>query len=106
MILYAVILLCAAALFLAVGIAIRRGNTGLIHDYHQTRVSDADRPAYARSFSAGIFILAGAMAASALAALANRPWSSPASLILLFGGIAAAVVQLLRVQKRYNGGLF
>ena len=66
MILYAVTTALAGAVILAVGIAVYRGNTKLIHDYHQTRVKEEDLPAYGREFAKGLFLLAAALFLSGL----------------------------------------
>ena len=44
---YSILLFLVAALLAWVGAMIYKGNTQLIHAYHQSKVSDADRPAYA-----------------------------------------------------------
>ena len=38
MVMYSIILFLTAALFTVLGIAIYKGKTDLIHDYHQTKV--------------------------------------------------------------------
>ena len=38
MIIYSIIMFVTAALFLALGTAIYKGNTKLIHDYHQRNI--------------------------------------------------------------------
>ena len=38
MLVYSVIMFASAILFLALGIAIYRGNTKLIHEYHQSHI--------------------------------------------------------------------
>ena len=103
MILYAIIMFAAAALFFAVGASIRRGNTRLIHDYHQKNVKEAERPAYGRAFSAGMFILDAGLCLSGVAALFG---AMGAALAALFIGIAVSIGLLIGVQKKYNGGLF
>ena len=42
---YSILLFLVAALLAWVGAMIYKGNTQLIHAYHQSKVSDADRPA-------------------------------------------------------------
>ena len=107
MILYFVIMFLCAVLFLAVGIAIYRGKTDLIHDYHQTNVKESERREYGRAFSKGMFVLSASMFASGILVLfGDNGAVQTASLIVLFAGIAVSVVIFLIVQKKYNGGLF
>ena len=50
MIAYSIIMFVTAGLFLILGIAIYKGNTKLIHDYHQTHVKESERQEYGRAF--------------------------------------------------------
>ena len=56
MILYSIILLIVAAAFVVMGIAIYRGKTDLIHDYHQTKVTD--KSAYGKAFGKAMLVIA------------------------------------------------
>ena len=47
MLVYSIIMFLVSALFTVLGIAIYKGKTDLIHDYHQTKVTD--KSAYKRS---------------------------------------------------------
>ncbi|MBQ2191799.1 MAG: hypothetical protein IIT70_06190 [Clostridia bacterium] len=104
---YSMILFAVAALCLGFGIAINRGKTELIHDYHQKKVPEEKRLEYGRAFSAGMFVLAGALFLSGAIGLMgdSRPFVI-ASLAVLFAGIAVSLAMIARVQKKYNGGLF
>jgi len=62
MITYAIILFCASVLFFGLSIAIYRGRVDLIHDYHQTRVTD--RAAYGKAFAKALASIGVAMAIS------------------------------------------
>lgn len=107
MLVYSMIMFAAAALCLGFGIAISRGKTELIHDYHQKNVPEEKRPEYGRAFSVGMFVLAAALFASGvLGFFAERRLFFIASLAVLFIGLAAAIVIFVRVQKKYNGGTF
>jgi len=101
MILYSAILLAAAALFLFLGLSIYRGNTNLIHDYHQTKVKD--KAAYGKAFGRAMFTMAAAMAVSGLLALFT---DSFLPVLILFLGLAAGIIQIILVQKKYNNGVF
>lgn len=107
MLLYSIIMFVVAGLILAIGVSIYRGNTKLIHDYHQTKVQEAQRQDYARAFGKGMIVLGAAMALSGgLALLGDAKAILAASLVVLFAGIAGSTVILVKVQKKYNGGLF
>ena len=107
MLLYSIIMFAAAALLFAVGTAIRRGRTDLIHDYHQENVKESEREAYGRAFARGIFVLCAAFVLSGILALFGESGAAfAASLIVLFAGVIVSVVILIRVQKKFNGGIF
>lgn len=105
MILYAIILLVVAALCAGLAIAIYCGKTNLIHDYHQSKVSDP--AAYGRAFGKAMFVVAASLFASATIALFGE--SAPigvASIATLFGGLAIGIACIILVQKKYNRGIF
>ena len=101
MVLYSIILLTVSVLFFFLGMSIYRGNTDLIHDYHQTRVKD--KVAYGKAFGKAMFIMAASMAASGLLALVT---DSFLPVLVLFLGLAAGIIQIILVQKKYNNGVF
>ena len=105
--LYSIILFATAARFLAVGTAIRKGRTDLINDYHQSRVNESERPAYGRAFAKGMFSISGTLFLSgAIALFGEERLFFAASLIVLFAGLAVSLIVIVRVQKKYNGGIF
>lgn len=107
MIAYSVILFAVAILFLALGISVYRGNIKLIHDYHQTNVKESERQEYGRAFAKGMFTICATLLISGIIALFSE--ASPAfavSLIVLFAGLIVSMMVIVKVQKRYNGGLF
>ncbi len=59
MITYSIIMFLTATLFGVIGVAIYRGKTNLIHDYHQTNVTD--KAAYGKSFGKAMFIISTAL---------------------------------------------
>ena len=105
MVIYSVILFAAAALFFGLAAAVYRGNTNLIHSYHQTHVKEADKKQYGRSFSKGLFVLAASMAFSGIIALFGEtvPIVMISVVVLLAGNVAAFLV-IAKVQKEFNGG--
>lgn len=105
MLAYAILMWGIGALFLVLGILLRRGRTDLIHAYHRERVKAEDRAAYGRAFAKGLFVMAGAATLSGGAAVL-WPSAMIAALVILPAGIAAGGAVLWRVQRRYNGGVF
>ncbi len=57
MIAYSILVFAIGALFLILGIAIYKGNTKLIHDYHQTHVKESEKREYGRAFAKGMFAI-------------------------------------------------
>ena len=98
---FAVIMLAVAALFAMLAVRIYRGKTELIHDYHQTKVTD--KAGYGKAFGKAMGLMAAAMAASgAVSLFADPAWA----VAVLFAGLAAGIACIVRVQKRFNGGVF
>ena len=107
MIVYSIIMFPAAILFLAFGIAVYRGNTKLIHDYHQTNVNESEQKKYGRAFSKGMFAISATLLISGIIALFGEEGIILiSSLFVLTVGLIVSIVILVRVQKKYNGGLF
>lgn len=98
---YALIMYAAAAALAVVGILVYRGNTGLIHAYHQTRVKD--KPGYARSVERSLIGLALPLIAAGTLGLFT---TSALPALVLIVGLIIAVIPLVRAQKKYNGGVF
>lgn len=107
MVIYSVILFAAALLFFGLAAAIHRGNTNLIHSYHQTHVKEADKKKYGRSLSKGLFVLAASLALSGVIAL----WGDTVPVVLtsvgvLLAGLVISFIVAAKVQKEFNGGFF
>lgn len=107
MLVYSLIMFAVAALCLWIGISIYRGNTNLIHDYHRTRIKESERLAYGRAFAKGLFVLCGGLFLSGAISLFgdSKPFVL-ASDAVLAAGIVISIVMIMRVQRKYNGGLF
>lgn len=103
MILYAAIMFATAVLFAVLAVQIYKGKTNLIHDYHQTKVTD--QKAYGKSFGKAMGVIAGALFASGAVSIfgENAMWIAVA---VLFAGLTAGIVAIFCVQKKYNGGVF
>ena len=103
MIPYAIIMLVTAAVFGVVSALIYKGKTNLIHDYHQTKVTD--KAGYGKAFGKAMGVIAAAMALSGILALFGEAvmWLP---VIVLVIGMAIGIVLIVRVQRKYNGGMF
>lgn len=105
MLLYSVIMFSVSVLFTVISTSIYRGNTNLIHDYHQTKVTD--RKAYGKAFGKALFVVGLAPLFSGLIALTGD--SKPiviTAIAVLFVGFGIGFICLWRVQKKYNQGIF
>ena len=105
MIAYCVVLFFVATLFAVVSTRIYKGKTNLIHDYHQTNVTD--KASYGRAFGKAMGIPTGTMVLSGTIALLGD--SAPivwAALSVLAVGFVIGFVCIFRVQKKFNGGVF
>ena len=107
MLIYTIITLAISIPFVWLGIRINRGALYLIHDYHQKNVKEEEKAAYGKAFSKGMFGMAASMILSGVVALFGGSKSVMiASLVVLFLGFTFSITVLLRVQKKYNGGVF
>ncbi|MBQ8975309.1 MAG: hypothetical protein IJ072_06270 [Oscillospiraceae bacterium] len=105
MIPYSVIMFTIAVLFLIIGIAIYRGNTNLIHDYHRAHVKREERLQYGKAFSKGMFAICATLTVSGILALFGTGGAIVGAAVgVLFVGLAVSFVILWRVQMKYNGG--
>ena len=105
MIAYSVLMFSTAALFFGLAVAIYRGNTNLIHNYHQTHIKETDKKDYGKSFSKGLFVLAISLIISGIIALFGE--NTPAvviSISLLFIGMIISFIVIAKVQRKFNGG--
>ena len=107
MIIYSIIMFVTAALFLALGTAIYKGNTKLIHDHHQKNIKESERTEYGRAFARGMFAICATLFFSGTIALFGKDGPiATITLIVLLAGLIVSGVVIVKVQKRYNGGLF
>ena len=100
MIAYAIIVFLIAVLFGVFAVLIYKGKTELIHDYHQTKVTD--KAAYGKAFGMAMAVIAAAMLLSAVISLFAM-WCAMA---ILLAGLIVGIAAIVRVQKKYNGGVF
>ncbi len=102
---YAILMFLVAAAFAYVAVAIYKGKTSLIHDYHQANVTD--RVAYGKAFGKALSVFAIAPLLSGTVGLLGKSEGMVyAAVAVLIIGIAIGIACLVSVQKKYNGGLF
>ena len=105
MVLYSLILFFAAVPMIIISISIYKGNTNLIHDYHQTKVTD--KAAYAKAFGKALFVVSMALLLSGIIGLFGA--SEVIAMIavaVLFIGLFIGIAWIVAVQKKYNKGVF
>ena len=105
MFLYSIILFLAAVPMLIISISIYKGKTNLIHDYHQTKVTD--KAAYGRAFGKAMLVAALALLLSGIVGLFGD--SEPVAMIavaVLFVGLSIGIACIVAVQIKYNKGVF
>lgn len=99
---YSIILFLTGALFAGLGIAIYRGKTDLIHDYHRTKVTD--HAAYGKAFGKAMFVMAAAMVLSGVIGLVEH--LAALAVTVLIAGVCIGVGCIIAVQRKYNQGVF
>ena len=102
MLLYSIILFVTAALFWGLSLSIYKGNTHLIHDYHQKNVTD--KAAYGKAFGKAMLVMPIAMLLSGILAL----WEPAvqAAIWVLVAGLSVSIGCIIAVQRKYNKGIF
>ena len=102
MLLYSIIMFLVATLFTVLGIAIYRGKTDLIHDYHQTRVTD--KLAYGKAFGKAMLVIAAVMLLSGIIGIFENLVILAVAILII--GLAIGIGCIVAVQIKYNNGLF
>ena len=103
MLVYAILMFVLAIIFVVIAALIYNGKTNLIHDYHQTNVTD--QKGYGKAFGKAMAVIAGAMALSGAVSLFGESAMGIAVTVLMVG-LIAGLIAIFRVQKKYNGGMF
>ncbi len=102
MFVYSIIMFSAAVIFVGMSIAIYRGKTDLIHDYHQTKVTD--KSAYGKAFGKAMFVIAAALLLSGIIGLFDS--FAMIAVAVLITGLAVGIGCIVAVQRKYNKGVF
>ena len=90
---------------IGISIAIYKGKTDLIHDYHQTKVTD--KAAYGKAFGKAMFVISVALLLSGIIGLfGDLEVIATISLAVLFIGLFIGIAWIIAVQIKYNKGIF
>ena len=105
MLLYSIIMFVVGLLFVGLSIAIYKGKTNLIHDYHQTNVTN--KAAYGKAFGKAMLVIAIAMLFSGIVNLLDdSEITAIIAVAVLIIGLIIGFVCIAAVQKKYNNGIF
>ena len=105
MVLYSIIMFLAAVPTMKISIAIYQGKTGLIHDYHQTKVTD--KAAYGKAFGKAMFVISISLLLSGIIGLFGASEAvAMIAVAVLFIGLFIGIAWIVAVQKKYNKGVF
>ena len=91
-----------ATLFTVLGIAIYKGKTDLIHDYHQTKVTN--KSAYGKAFGKAMLVIATVMLLSGIIGLFKNLLMLAVAILII--GLVVGIGCIVAVQKKYNKGVF
>ena len=105
MLVYSLVMLPFSVLFMLISLSIYKGNTKLIHDYHQTKVTDPG--AYGKAFGKALSVVGLAPLLSGLIGLLgdSKPIAAIAITVLIVL-LCTGFVCIGIVQRKYNGGIF
>ncbi len=105
MVLYSIIMFLTAVPMIIMSIAIYQGKTSLIHDYHQTKVTD--KAAYGKAFGKAMLVVSTALLLSGIIGLfGDTETIATIAITVLFVGLFIGIVGIVVVQKKYNKGVF
>ena len=105
MLLYSIIMFLAAVPMIKISIAIYQGKTELIHDYHQTKVTD--KAAYGKAFGKAMLVVSAALLLSGIIGLFSFTEAiSMIAVAVLLIGLFIGIAWIVAVQIKYNKGVF
>ena len=87
-----------ATLFTVLGIAIYKGKTDLIHDYHQTKVTN--KSAYGKAFGKAMLVIATVMLLSGIIGLFKNLIMLAVAILVI--GLVVGIGCIVAVQIKYN----
>ena len=91
-----------SVLFTVLGIAIYKGKTNLIHDYHQTKITD--KSAYGKAFGKAMLLIATVMLLSGIIGLFEKLLILAVAILII--GLVIGIGCIVAVQRKYNKGVF
>ena len=95
----------AAIPMIGISIAIYRGKTNLIHDYHQSKVTN--KSAYGKAFGKAMFVVSMSLLLSGIISLfGSSETIAMIAVAVLFIGLIVGIICIIVVQKKYNNGIF
>ena len=106
MLIYSIIMFAVAVLFFGLATAIAHGNVRLIASYHREHVDPETVDEYGKAFSKPLYGICASLAASGVIDLVGGAAAGRAAVWVLVAGLAASIIAIIVVQRRYNGGLF
>ena len=105
MVLYSVIMFLVAVPMMIISILIYQGKTDLIHDYHQTKVTD--KAAYGKAFGKAMLVVSAALFMSGIISLfGDAKAIAMIAVAVLFIGLFIGIACIVAVQIKYNKGIF
>ncbi|MBR2612787.1 MAG: DUF3784 domain-containing protein, partial [Clostridia bacterium] len=78
------------------------GKTDLIHDYHQTKVTN--KSAYGKAFGKAMLVIATVMLLSGIIGLFKKLLMLAVAILII--GLVVGIGCIVAVQKKYNKGVF
>ena len=106
MLVFTIIMFAVAVLFGCLGINVGKGNIGLIDTYHRSKVVEGEKQDYCAAYSHALLFISGMLALSGFVNLFGSESQEIAAVAILVAGLGIGIVYIVRIQKRYNGGLF
>ena len=105
MLLYSIIMFLVGMPFVGISIAIYKGKNSLIHDYHQTKVTN--KSAYGKAFGKAMLVVSMALLLSGIVGLlGDSETIAMIAVAVLFIGLIIGITCMIAVQKKYNNGIF
>lgn len=102
---YSVIMFFLTAVLAAVGVAVYRGKTSLIHSYHQTKVEN--RSAYGKAFGKALLFMATAsLLSGGICLIGDSEKTAVLAAGIFVCGSCAGVLAIVAIQRKYNKGVF
>ena len=98
---FSIILFLTSLMFIILGISIYKGHVELIHSYHQENVTD--KVGYGKAMGKALIVFSIPMLISGVIALFIE---SAIPTIILIVGMVVGFIPIIKVQQKFNGGMF